>query len=520
MQSKIAVVATVFGWLAASLAQAGTITVTHNLSYPDMSGTTCTLSQAIAAANLANGVTPDSVGSATTAVGFDPSGFLSPGANKLGNCEGATLGANSIVFAPALAGATLTYTTADFSTTPWNSGTFIVNGMPSGHATDPNNLADNYWYGLNALPPIASTIGIDGGSAGITLEITLPTFPPGNAARPRLRFFYVSGGLTGQLPAGSLSLRNMTLTGGRAWGGLGGGGGAGMGGAIFNQGTLNLSAVTLTSNSAIGGRGNAAQAGGGMADRPSGAEGGGMGGAVSEYDIPLAPAYFLGGRYGGRGAAGGGGYGGGGGGFITGSDGSGGAGGGLGGLGGCTPGTTGCYGDGGGGGPGGNTPGGGFGYGSQYTGNSASGGGVGGGGGGNGSGGFGGSGSGNGNGGFGGGGGGIFGGGGNGGFGGGDHGDPSGGNNGGAGAGMGGAIFNHRGSVNLTNTTMTGNSASGGAGGGARKRAGCGDLQPQRRGDDCLFHAGKQHRQRQQGRRHERRPRRCHGVLGRLWQQN
>lgn len=469
MQKRIAVLATTFGCLAASVAQAGTITVRDNLSYPNMGASTCTLSQAIAAANLANGVTPDSVGSATTAVGFAPLGFLNPGANKLGNCPGATSGANSIVFAPALAGATLTYTTADFSTTPWNSNTGTgYGGMANGRASNPYNLADNYWYGLNALPPVASAISVDGGSAGITLQVTLPTLPEGNAGRPRLRFFYVSGGLSGQLPAGSLSLQNMTLTGGRAWGGLGGGGGAGMGGAIFNQGTLNLSAVTFTANSAIGGKAYSLLSGGGMADGPNGNAGGGMGGVTSAWDLP--GGYVLGGAYGGRGGAGAGTtagdwVGGGGGGFIAGSSGSDGApsvpglGGGLGGLGGCSPGHTGCYGDGGGGAVGANSPGGGFGFGAQYDGNSSSGGGVGGGGGVTGSGGFGG------------GGGGVFGGGGNGGFGGGGGtnrvGGFGGGDNAGAGAGMGGAIFNHRGSLNLTNVTMTGNTASGGAANGS-----------------------------------------------------
>gem|GEM_PF-3421171 len=460
MQSKIAVVAAAFGWLAASLAQAGTITVTDNLTYANMSGTTCTLSQAIATANLANGVTPDSVGSATTAVGFNFTGPLSPGANKLGNCTGATSGANSIVFGPALAGATLTYTTLDFQTTPWNSDSVGQDGLAYGHGYDPYNLADNYWYGLNALPPIASTISIDGGSAGITLKITLDTFPPALGYSPRLRFFYVSGGLTGELPAGSLSLQNMTLTGGQARGGFGGGGGAGMGGAIFNQGIVNLTAVTLTSNSAIGGNSTQSPyAAGGMGDAAQERGGGGMGqaafGAVGNPHV-LGAAY---GGQGGAGARGGLGAAGGGGGFITGSDGSDatpgvpGAGGGLGGLGGCATGNTGCYGDGGAGGLGNYTAGGDFGYGGPCTACAAGGGGVGGGAGGGSGGGAGGGfgGGGYGNGGFGGGGGitnGV------GGFG--------GANNGGGGAGMGGAIFNHRGSVNLTNVTMSGNSASGG----------------------------------------------------------
>lgn len=338
-----------FAWLAASVAQAGTITVTDNLTYPDMGGTTCTLSQAIAAANLGNGVTPDSVGSATTAVGFNYSGTLNPGANKLGNCTGATAGANSIVFAPALAGATLAYTTLDFQTTPWNSDSGSFDGFVTGHAYDTYNLADNYWYCLNALPPITSAISIDGGSAGITLKITLDTSP---SIHPRLRFFYVSGGLTGQLQAGSLSLHNMTLTGGLALGGDGGG--AGMGGAIINQGTLNLTAVTLISNSAIGGVGGATQGSGGMADLRDGAGGGGMGGGrpAGPY-YPTTGPYPLGGAYCGKGGGGGNGRGGGGGGFIPGSDGgdgvNGGLGGGLGGLGDCSPGTTGCWADGGGG---------------------------------------------------------------------------------------------------------------------------------------------------------------------------
>ncbi|MDE2256546.1 MAG: hypothetical protein KGK05_02150 [Xanthomonadaceae bacterium] len=460
--SKVRIVAAAFV-LAASISQAGTITVTDNLSYPDMSDTTCTLSQAIAAANLANGVTPDSVGSATTDVGFNYSGPLA--AHKLGNCAGATSGANSIVFAPALAGATLTYTTADFSTTPWNAdtgGVSSVNGMAYGHGVDPNNLADNYWYGLNALPPIASEIRIDGGTAGVTLKITIPSLPP----TARLRFFYVSGGLTGELPAGSLSLHNMTLTGGVARGGIGTAGGAGVGGAIFNQGILNLTAVTLTSNSAIGGDSKSiGNGGGGMSDRSTIGGGGMGGGPLGNFTYGVNPLGVapLGGAYGGQGGAQGGNAGAGGGGFTTGSDGGTasagvpGIGGGLGGLGGCSAGATGCYGDGGGGGGGnlGNNAGGSFGQGSLNPGSSASGGGVGGGGGGAGNGGFGGGGGGFGNGGFGGGG--VLGG-----FGGADGVSGATATTAGAGAGMGGAIFNHRGSLNLTNVTMSGNSASGG----------------------------------------------------------
>src|SRR5262249_4631122 len=75
------------------------------------SDTTCTLAQAINAANVANGRNPASYGSSTPA----------------GNCAAPASGPNTIaVYIP-----TVTLTTID-----------------------------NYWYGPNALPPIASTIFI------------------------------------------------------------------------------------------------------------------------------------------------------------------------------------------------------------------------------------------------------------------------------------------------------------------------------------------------------------------------
>jgi hypothetical protein len=118
---------------------------------------------------------------------------------------------------------------------------------------------NNFWYGPDGLPDISSALTINGNGAVIQRD---------NAA-PNFRLFYVSGGLSG-LPAGSLTLENLTLAGGVAQGGSsdGGGGGLGAGGAIFNQGMLNLTGVTLTNNQAIGGSGNAPVGGGG---------GGGMG---------------------------------------------------------------------------------------------------------------------------------------------------------------------------------------------------------------------------------------------------
>ncbi len=72
-------------------------------------------------------------------------------------------------------------------------------------------------------------------------------------------------------PGGSLTLENLTLSGGNLRGanGIGGGGGAGaMGGAIFNEGSLTVLSCLLTGNSAVGGAGS-------MADRNLSGIGGG-----------------------------------------------------------------------------------------------------------------------------------------------------------------------------------------------------------------------------------------------------
>ncbi len=344
---------------------------------------------------------------------------------------------------------------------------------------------NNYWYGPNGLPPIASDITIEGNGATIARSQALgtPAFrllfvgaDPSNAHT----LGYVSPG------AGGLTLRDLTLTGGLARGGssnAGGGGGAGMGGAIFSQGTVAIVNSTLTANSAVGGASFSGEgSGGGIGSAATGGPSGTFGGG-------FGPGSFGGG---GGGAAGGGG-GGGGAGFRFGETGAAatagaaGAGGGsqtgLGGSGGSGA----VGGDGGAGGgasssglPGGT--GGGFGTGGGvggFLGSGGGGGGVGGGGGGGqaitgGGGGFGGGGGSastsqvgsptvqqaGGNGGFGGGGGGN----GNGpggapGFGG---GTPS-GVDGASGAGMGGAIFNMQGTLTIQNSTLTGNSAAGGS---------------------------------------------------------
>jgi len=402
--------------------------------------TTCTLAQAIGAANAANSVTAAADGSSA----------------PVGTCTGAAPGTNTILFALGVKTITLT-------------------GV------------DNYWYGPNALPPIASGIQIIGPSGvGITL-IASHTGDPAPSTANAFRFFYVSGGF--ELPAGSLLLVNAVLRGGIAKGGDSslGGGGAGMGGAIFNQGSLQLTNVSLLDNSARGGKIDASgnQGGGGIGQDGLALNGGAVGGSLGNVG------------YGGNGSAGsslptyGGG---GGGGFVIGSNSgtnpfgaTGGGKGGLGGAGGAygSPGPGG--GDGGGGGEGNGGPsgaaGGSFGIGGTGTGapGGGGGGGVGGGGGAGYAGGGGGFGAGGGysnntdrggTGGFGGGAGSSF-----------THTGFSPASFGGGydatghatgGAGMGGAIFNHAGTVALINVTATGNSALGGASGAGSSGSGLG----------------------------------------------
>ncbi len=337
--------------------------------------------------------------------------------------------------------------------------------------------SSNGWYGTTSLPAIASDITVEGN--GATLRYQEGFVGPS-------RFFFVGADpadpdtLNYVTPgAGKLTIRNLTLTGATARGGgsNGGGGGAGLGGAIFNQGTLVVERSTFVGNTALGGASGHSTGtsgggglgagfsnsgiGGGMgflggfvgSDGGSGSDAGGGGGAgIRESQPGTAATPSLPGDGGGeRTATGGFGQG------INGGmsgDGSGGGG----------SGTSSTPDDGGAGGR--------FGSGGMGFGVDGGGGGGAGGGGGGASPGAGGGG------GFGGGGGWGLHGGGSGGCGGGAathgaSGDPgapgfgggnaaTGPNRGGGGAGLGGAIFNMQGSVTVTNSTFTGNSAEGG----------------------------------------------------------
>ncbi|AMV41026.1 hypothetical protein VT85_26560 (plasmid) [Planctomyces sp. SH-PL62] len=305
--------------------------------------------------------------------------------------------------------------------------TITFSGSLDGETITLNAVGDQN-FGPSAFL-VNNRIVIDGSSGGSRITLS--------AAGTTMRLFRVAS-------SGNLTLQNLTVSGGKAQGfdggtaGIGGagGGGAGLGGAIFNQGSLTILNSTLTGNSAQGGDGgwrafllNAYGGGGGgglnaAGDAPYdrsdthhpgwGGNGGGnfpYSGAARGVDFSSS---YINGRDGGFGGGGGGGFGGG----LTATSGAGGAGG---------------FGAGGGGGGGGYA----FGAGAGGAG------GFGGGGGG-----------------------------GNlsaqgaGGYGGGNAVNIGGVSTAGGGAGMGGAVFNEAGVVVITNSTITGNTAIGGDGGG------------------------------------------------------
>ena len=261
--------------------------------------------------------------------------------------------------------------------------------------------------------PLNPTTGIFPGPTAFDVNKTLTILGSGQtitraSTAVAFRFFFVEA-------TGSLTLSNLSLSNGLALGFAGSGGAAGLGGAIYNRGALTVQGVTFTGDAASGGSGGASYGGGGLGSGPSA--------SVNQGGNPNAAVGGFGsGGYGGEsfgvagmpigpivgGAGGNGGFGGGGG-----KGGTGGAG-----LSGPGPGGSGGAGGfGGGGGAGGLSS---LGY--LFMGQSPP----------NGAGGAGGFGGGAGP---------------------------------GGGAGMGGAIFSEQGSVTITNSTLTANSAVGGSGG-------------------------------------------------------
>src|SRR5262245_57898005 len=269
---------------------------------------------------LADNVNPVDTGH--TGAAADP--FLAPSlraALQSANDEVNHPGADTIVFDPAFAGATLNLSMI-------GDGTF----------------------GPSAL--LVSSI--------VTIAGTGQTITRGGATAFRL--FTVSG-------TGNLTLDHVTVSNGLARGGnggqgvAGGGGAAGLGGAVLNQGVLKVTNSTLTGNQALGGiggrNGGAEIGGGGGGGGGLGDDGGGGGRIRSLGGVGGGGGGGAGGRGagggGGRGGSGGGGGGGGGGGdggVDGGGDTRGGGRGGVGGGGGGI-GTTGGFGGGFGGGGGG-----------------------------------------------------------------------------------------------------------------------------------------------------------------------
>lgn len=199
------------------------------------------------------------------------------------------------------------------NTSAANPGSSYTIDLPAGK-TITFNTVDNTKDGPNALPVITSNITIEGN--GDILKVSGATE----------RFFLVSNGPA----AGTLTLDNLTLTGGVAQGAKGvfpgSGGGAGLGGAIYNLGTLTLNGDTLTGNQAVGGNASVSNSfsfsngggfGGGKGGGGFGGGGAGLGGAIYSAspsltitNSTLSGNTAQGGNGGGTGAQGGSGYGG------------------------------------------------------------------------------------------------------------------------------------------------------------------------------------------------------------------
>ena len=161
-------------------------------------------------ASVFDDVTLDAGGSAyqSTLVEVTTSADAGPGSLRAA-VDAAESGA-TITFAPALAGATITLSTAG------EIGTALV---------------------------VRRDVTIDGGTIGVTIARDTTDY------LLNLRLFRVERGIT-------VRMRNLTLMNGLASGGNGtgrAGGGAGFGGAIYNGGALLLENMTFSENWAVGG---------------------------------------------------------------------------------------------------------------------------------------------------------------------------------------------------------------------------------------------------------------------------
>ena len=143
---------------------------------------------------------------------------------------------------------------------------------------------NNTLYGFNGLPFIYTPVTIEGNGAVIERSDAAPSFRLFAIARAGDLDPATNVVLTG----GNLTLNQVTLRGGLAQGGhgghgavdddgAGGGGGAGLGGAVYNGGTLNLIGSALIGNTARGGHGGHG-ASIDQGDSGGGGGGGGMGG--------------------------------------------------------------------------------------------------------------------------------------------------------------------------------------------------------------------------------------------------
>ena len=188
---------------------------------------------------------------------------------------------DTIVFSPALDGATIDLTTFsnDLSagSTQFGPSAFFITG--------------------------SKTLTIDATANGLTQGVVIARSSVAGTANFRL--FDVGVGA-------SLTLRGVTLSNGYAQGGSTGyaGGALGAGGAIFNRGTLTLDRCTLTGNTAVGGDGgsNGGYGGGGAGANSTDAGGGPNGGAQGADNFAASGNGGAGGNGGLGGGGGGGGW--------------------------------------------------------------------------------------------------------------------------------------------------------------------------------------------------------------------